>query len=307
MKDAPFPAQTGTTSAFALVLVAAAMFGTVPYFALSLTQSGMAPSAVAFYRYLIAALIFLPAFWRARHAWRVLLWGVGTGMCMSLGWLGYVSALKVIPVSTAGVIYMSYPIFTLIIGWLFWAERPTRRAVVAAGLVLAAAGLATGVARIGMDQLVWVAAAFAAPLGFGFGITVLVHKLTGVPAMARISAVSLGSVFGLAPLIMALEVEQMIPQNTQSWAWVAGIALVTATVPQLIYTYFAPMIGSARTATAGSIELPTMFVIGWLAFGETIGPAQWAACGLILLSVLLVQARVTRPFFGRAATEKTKV
>ena len=50
-----------------------------------------------------------------------------------------------------------------------------------------------------------------------------------------------------------------------------------------------------------------MFVIGWLAFGETIGPAQWAACGLILLSVLLVQARVTRPFFGRAATEKTKV
>lgn len=307
MTDNAIPLQTGTTPAFALVLVAAAMFGTVPYFALSLTQSGMAPAAVAFYRYLIAAMIFLPALWGARQEWRVLLWGVGTGMCMSLGWLGYVSALKVIPVSTAGVIYMSYPIFTLIIGWLLWGERPTRRAVVASGLVLAAAVLATGVARIGVGQAVWIAAAFAAPLGFGFGITVLVHKLTGVPAMARISAISLGSVLGLAPLILALETEQLIPQTTQGWAWVAGIALVTATVPQLIYTYFAPMIGSARTATAGSIELPTMFIIGWLAFDETIGPAQWAACGLILLSVLLVQARVTRPFFGRAATEKTDV
>lgn len=306
MKPAPIPALENTKLAFGMVLLAAIMFGTVPFFALSLTQSGMAPPAVAFYRYLVAALVFLPALWFARRAWPVLLWGIGTGVVMSLGWVGYVAALSVVPVSTAGVIYMSYPIFTLLIGWLIWQDRPTLRAGIAACIVLVAAVIATGVTPIDQGQWLWVFAAFAAPLGFGFGITVLVHKLTAIPAMARISAISIGSVLGLLPLVLRLEPSQIWPQTAEGWGLVAGIALVTATVPQLIYTYFAPVIGAARTATAGSVELPTMFVIGWLAFGESIGPGQWAACGLILLSVILVQARVTRPFFGRAVTERRK-
>jgi drug/metabolite transporter (DMT)-like permease len=52
-----------TTFAFPIVVVAAVMFGTVPYFAVSLTQMGIAPPAVAFYRYLIAGMVFLPALW----------------------------------------------------------------------------------------------------------------------------------------------------------------------------------------------------------------------------------------------------
>lgn len=292
------------TTAYTLVLLAAVMFGTVPYFALSLTQSGMAPPAVAFYRYLIAALVFLPAFYAARKAWRILLWGVATGVCLSLGWLGYVSALKVIPISTAGVIYMSYPIFTMLISWGLWRERPTRRAILAAIMVLVAAVIATGVTPIGFGQWPWLLGAFAAPLGFGFGITVLVHKLTGVPAMARISAVSVGSVLGLMPMVLALDAGQIIPANPEGWIWVAGIALVTATVPQLLYTVYAPVVGAARTATAGSVELPTMFLVGWFAFGEAISAGQWVACGLVLASVLLIQARISRPVFGRAVAGK---
>ncbi len=286
-----------------LVMLAAVMFGTVPYFALSLTRDGMAPQAVAFYRYLIAALVFLPALWGARAQGRVVIWGVATGGVMALGWVGYVRALGALPVSTVGVIYMSYPIFTLIIGWVLWRDRPTLRALLAGGLVLVAAALATGVAAVRADQWVWVLGAFAAPAGFGFGITVLVHKLVEIPPMARISAVSLGSMLGLLPLMAALTPAQALPGTLQGWGWVAGIALVTASVPQLIYTYFAPRVGAAGTAVAGSIELPTMFVVGWLAFGERIGLAQTAACALILASVMLVQARVTRPFFGRVATE----
>jgi drug/metabolite transporter (DMT)-like permease len=305
MPNDPNLKPPSTAFAFTLVLLAAVMFGTVPYFSLSLTQSGMAPP-VAFYRYLVAGLVFLPAFWAARGTWTVLLWGVGTGVCMSLGWVGYVTALRVVPVSTAGVIYMSYPVFTLLIGWLFWGEHPTRRAMIASGMVLAAAVMATGLTPITGDQWIWILGAFAAPLGFGFGITVLVHKLTGVPAKARVVAISIGSVLGLSPLMLALDMPQILPATPEGLVWVAGIALVTATAPQLIYTYVAPVIGSAHTATAGSVELPTMFVIGWLAFGERIGPPQWIACGLILLSVVLIQVRLTRPFFGRAATEKTK-
>ena len=45
---------------------------------------------------------------------------------------------------------------------------------------------------------------------------------------------------------------------------------------------------------AGSVELPTMFFVGWFALGEVVGPVQWLACLLITLAILLTPARATR-------------
>ena len=85
-----------------------------------------------------------------------------------------------------------------------------------------------------------------------------------------------------------------MPQTAAEWQLIAGLAFGTALIPQLIYTTFAHRIGAARSAVAGSIELPTMFFIGWFALGETIGPAQWLACLLITLAIVLTPARATR-------------
>jgi len=37
-----------------------------------------------------------------------------------------------------------------------------------------------------------------------------------------------------------------------------------------------------------------MFFIGWFTLGEVIGPAQWLACLLITLAILMTPARATR-------------
>lgn len=44
------------------VLFASVCFGIVPYFSRNLTDQGLAPHTVAFYRYVIAAVILFPAF-----------------------------------------------------------------------------------------------------------------------------------------------------------------------------------------------------------------------------------------------------
>ena len=49
----------------------------------------------------------------------------------------------------------------------------------------------------------------------------------------------------------------------------------------------------------GSVELPTMFVIGWLAFGETLGSAQLVAGALVLLAIALAPSLA-----GRAIEER---
>jgi drug/metabolite transporter (DMT)-like permease len=48
---------------------------------------------------------------------------------MGVGWVGYVRAVEIAPVSTAGILYMTYPVFTLLIAWLVFGDRPGRRAV----------------------------------------------------------------------------------------------------------------------------------------------------------------------------------
>ena len=51
--------------------------------------------------------------------------GLGlSGVSVGLGWVGFVSAS--VPVSTVGVLYMTYPVFTLIIGWIWFRDVPSK-------------------------------------------------------------------------------------------------------------------------------------------------------------------------------------
>ena len=276
------------------VVFASVGFGLVPFFARTLTEAGMAPHAVAFARYVLASAFLAPLAWSARHEGRTLLWALGIGVAMGLGWVAYVRAVQVVPVSTAGVLYMTYPAFTLLFSWLLFRERPAPGAIVGAVMIVAAAGLVTTPGAVPPALLPALLLSLAAPAGFGLGIAVLVHRLTAIPVLVRIGVVSLGSVLGLLPLMLATPLDALLPVDAHGWLMVLGIGLGTALIPQLVYTICSPIVGTARTAVAGSIELPVMFAVGWLGFGETLHPAQAVACALVLAAILLTPARQPR-------------
>ena len=285
--------RTATPYALAVigVLFASICFGFVPYFSRGLTDQGIAPYAVAFYRYILAGIVLLPALLMHRSKWREILWGMVAGGVMGLGWVGYVTALETVSASTVGVLYMTYPVFTIAIAWVLFGDQPTQRSLVAAGLIVVAAIIAGSPASVPVDQIPTLLLALAAPFGFGFGICVLVHRLSRIAPLARIASVSLGSVIGLALLILSSEVGEILPKSGNDWVLIVGIGLVTALIPQLIYTICSPIIGATRTAVVGSIELPTMFAVGAFAFGEVITGAQALACALVLGAIALTQSR----------------
>jgi drug/metabolite transporter (DMT)-like permease len=285
------------------VIAASIGFGLVPYFARTLTAEGMAPHAIAFFRYAFAAVVLLPFVWRARAQWKALAWGLVAGFGMGLGWVGYVRAVEIVPVSTAGILYMTYPVFTLLIAWLMFGDTPGRRAIAAALMIVAAAALATSPDAVTPDQVPALILSLAAPLGFGFGINVLVHKLTVIDPLARIATVSLGSVLGLLPLMAATPAAALFPASAPGWWLVAGIAFGSALIPQLLYTVAAPVIGTARTAIAGSFELPTMFLVGWFAFAEPVGVTQWIACAIVISAIALTPGRSIRSVAANIAVE----
>lgn len=276
------------------VLFASVCFGIVPYFSRNLTDQGLAPHAVAFYRYVIAAVILLPAFLTQLKAWRELVWGLCAGAAMGLGWIGYVTAVETMPASTVGVLYMTYPVFTVVIAWALFADTPSRRALIASILIILAAIIAGNPSSVPPNQLATLAISLAAPLGFGFGICVLVHRLSRIPSLARIASVSLGSVLALVPLVVTSTSAEILPQDFDTWMLILGIAVVSALVPQLIYTVSSPIIGASRTAVIGSVELPTMFLVSMFAFGETLTFSQLMACALIVIAIVVTRSRVTR-------------
>ena len=298
------PHLIGSGLATLAVIAASVGFGLVPYFARTLTAEGMAPHAIAFFRYAFAAIVLLPFVWRARSQWAALVWGLVAGIGMGVGWIGYVRAVEIVPVSTAGILYMTYPVFTLLIAWLMFGDVPGRRPILASLMIVAAAALASAPDTITADQVPALVLSLAAPLGFGFGINVLVHKLTALKPVVRIACVSLGSVLGLLPLMVTTPVAALFPVSASGWWLVAGIAFGSALVPQLLYTVAAPVIGTARTAIAGSFELPTMFLVGWFAFGEPIGGVQWIACVIVISAIALTPGKSIRSVAANIAVER---
>ena len=289
------PDRQDTLLPTTLVLLACFCFGTIPYFARSLTDAGMASHAVAFYRYGISALVLFPLLLRLpRSKWKTILWGMASGAFVGLGWVGYVNGLKTVPVSTIGVLYMTYPVFTVLVGWAWFGDKPSFKALCGASIVIFAALLASSPAAVEPQHLPAMLISLTAPISFGIGINILVHKLMPISPIERVASFTVGASLSLVPQLMVTDPQAVLPQTPAEWQLIAGLALGTALIPQLIYTTFAHRIGAARSAVAGSIELPTMFFIGWFALGETIGPAQWLACLLITLAIVLTPARATR-------------
>lgn len=275
------------------ICLAALMFGTVPYFAKSLIEGGMTAPAVAFWRFALTGIAFAPFVWAARAERVAIAWAVSAGVALGLGWIGYASALASLPVATAGVIYMTYPLFTVALGWAWFGYPPTARAVLAALLVVGGAAVSSASGPVTLADAPAMALALTAPLGFAYGIAVLTMKLSALSVLPRMASVQLGAALALLPLAGA-SWQTILPSTPSGWWLVAGAAVVTALIPQIMYTIWAPRIGATRTAVAGSVELPTMFLVGLLAFSEPLGPGQWAACAMILAALFLAPARPSR-------------
>lgn len=286
--DAPRGPAFSAGAATLAVVAAAAMFGTLPFFARTLQAEGMAPPAIAFFRFALTAIVLLPLL-RPRRA---TLWGLAGGVGMGLGWIGFVESLAVMSVAEAGVLFMTYPFFAILLGALAFGERLSAKGVLAAAMILGAAALATPLGDGARPGLVGaVLFALAAPAAYGLLINIIAHRVNVLAPLAAVGTIALGAVLGLLPLMLTLTPVEVVPQSAYGLLVLAAFSLVTALLPQLLMTTFAPVIGATRTAIAGSAELIAMFLVGVAAFGEALGGRHIAAGALVIAAIVVAAGR----------------
>jgi drug/metabolite transporter (DMT)-like permease len=219
---------------------------------------------------------------------------------MGLGWVAWVQALETIPVAAAGVVYMSYPMFTIFLAHILIGQAISGRALSAAALILSAA-LVLSPSALAAGHAWDLLRCLPAPIAFAFIIIVLSSMAPDLGTLERMGCGMAGAVAGLLQIVLIGDVAAAIPATGETWLLMGA---VTAALPQAICTFATAIVGPSCSAAAGSIELPTMMAIGWLAFGEAVGPAEALAAALVIAAIAIAPAVSAKVRYGRASAPR---
>ena len=273
----------------AMVTLAGVGFGLNPLFARVLYAEGLSPEVAVFVRFALTAALLAPVAPGLLHQPRLAALGLAMGAGMATGTLAYFHALAVLPVSLAVLVYYTYPLFTVLIGWLVLRRPLTHEAVTAAGLVAAACALVVSPRGLSAAQIEALLLCFLAPLTYAVTIHALSTWLTPLPLWRRMCAGIWGHMLVLIPAVALIDQGPLLPQAPQGWAAVAGLATIASLLPQVAFLLGAPLAGADRTAIGGSAELLASLAIGWAVLGETVEPQAVVAAALLLAALFVVR------------------
>lgn len=272
----------------ALVAFGAIGFGLMPLFARTAYADGLSALSLLSWRFGIASLCLLPFLPRLIAAKRDTLIAIAAGG----GYMGinlfYFLALQRLSVGLTVLILFTYPLFTILIGWLGFREKLTWQNAVAAGLVLVAAILILAPAGFGAQiDLIGIGMAFVPPAAYALFVHIAAKRLSAMTIPVRLGGVFLGGLIAMVLLGLLLEGRIAMPASAAGWGAAIALALLSTVFALGLLLLGAPIAGAERAAVAGASELVTALLVGAIAFGERLTGTTLAGAVLILAAILL--------------------
>lgn len=277
-----------------LALIAGAIgIGFAPIF---VRFSEVGPSATAFWRIMLA--LPMMGLWAAAKGggftrprggdWLVLLL-VGASFAADLGIWHW--SIKFTSVANATLEANLASIFVVLMGWLFFGTKVSRRFLGAMAVALAGTALLVGKnAHITPDTLKGDA------LGVLSGAFYAGYILSVKAARDRgLSTVTVMMISGILTATLLLpgawvSAETIVPVSAKGWLTVAGLALVSQFGGQTLIAYALARLPAAPASLGLLIQPATAAIAAWAILGEALAPAQLAG-GVILLVGLWMARR----------------
>jgi drug/metabolite transporter (DMT)-like permease len=289
-----------------LVLMAAFFYGLNPFFAQLLFKEGFSAEMVSLYRFILPALFFTfflrtpQAHWP--EALRTLILGVVSGISI----FSYFHALDVLPAATAILIYYTYPVFSVLIGWIVFKREPSQNALISAALVAIAASLTVRPETLAADTYFVVLACFLAPLVVATQVQYLSNPRRCIPTMNRMSWMTMGHVIVLLPLAIWSEPVHVLPVSLTGLLSILGVAVLAAAIPQMLFMVGAPRSCADKNALMGSLELVVALLTGAVLLGEDLDQLEITAMVLIVLALFIKQVE-NKPIAAAVVINKEAV
>jgi drug/metabolite transporter (DMT)-like permease len=287
-------------AALASGLVAVVMWGLAPV-ATRAAVAHLAPLPLLVLRMSLAALVLLP--WavpvfrqlRPRSLGRLAAAG-------GLGLIGYnlpvTVGLQWLPASTAGLLLATEPVWVMVLGFVFLAERSRAAAwagsAIAVGGVAVLAGPGAVTAAGGTRALAGAGLVLAGTLSFG-AYTIVLRPLSREFGAASATAAS--TLAGAVPYLAfagTLTGARLAALPASVWAELAFLALGATAAGMLLWNRAVLAGGSTRVSQLLYLE-PLVAVTGALVFlGERV-TLTMAAGGVLILAGVVTTSRATAP------------
>lgn len=184
------------------------------------------------------------------------------------------------------------PVFVTLAAFLIFGERFRRSFI--AGLALALLGatvLVSGSLRISRETVLGDACGLLAAV-FYAGYILLVSR-----ARSRFSAAevmfwtTLASAALLLPITL-LAGERLLPQTTQGWLVLAGLALLSHCAGQGLIAYALAHLPAAFSSVGLLVQPLAAAVFAWLLLAEPLGPRQALGGAIVLAGILICRFAV---------------
>ena len=295
----PGPVAPLRSGVLAGALGAVVLWGLAPVATRALVAQ-LAPLPLLVLRMGLAGLVLLPWAWPVwrglslRQAGRL----VAAGL---LGMVGYTlpvtAGLQWLPASTAGLLLASEPIWVMLIGRIFLAERLAARAWLGSAAALAGVGLLAGPEALtgaagpaGLRELGGAGLVLAGTLAFA-GYTIVLRPLS--VSCGALPATAAATVVGAIPFLAfagTVSVPQLAQLPGSAWGQLAFLALGSSVAGMVMWNRAVAAAGSARVSLLLYLE-PVVSVAGAvLLLGETVTLVMIGAGLLILLGVAVASA-----------------
>lgn len=271
--------------------MAAFFYGLNPFFAQLLFKEGLGAEMVSLYRFILPAIFFSFFLRTPQVSWPEALRTLALGFISGIAIFSYFHALETLPAATAILIYYTYPVFSVLIGWVAFKRVPSQNALVAAALIAIAASLTVRPEALSADQLFSVAACFLAPLVVATQVQYLSNPIKNIPTTNRMAWITIGHIFVLLPLAILSSPEQILPVSFTGLISVFGIALLAAAIPQVLFMVGAPKSCADKNALTGSLELVVAMLAGAVLLGEDLDRLEITAMSLIVLALFIKQVK----------------
>ena len=280
-----------------ITAVAPAIWGSTYFVTTSLLPHGY-PLTVAMLRALPAGLLLLLVV-------RKLPTGVWWGRAFILGALNFsffwamlfVSAYR-LPGGVAATVGAVQPLIVIALSRLFLG-KPIRFLAVVAGLIgMSGVALLVLTPNAALDP-VGIAAGLAGAVSMAFGTVLSRHWQPPVSSLTFTSwQLTAGGIL-LVPVALLLEPALPMP-TTENILGIAYLGLIGAAFTYLLWFRGLSRIEPSAAASLGFLSPVVATLLGWLALGESLTPAQIAGFAMVLASVWLSQrtmmpVRPTRP------------
>lgn len=271
---------------YALVALAALLWGLIGPLSKIAFQAGMSPLEVAFWRASIAWLIY------GAHAFSIkrvkvdavdLPWVLGFGVVCIAGLFGsYVLAVREGGAALASVLLYTAPAWVAVLAWKILKERLGPSKIVAVALtVLGVAGVSLG---NGLDTPVNI---WAIAWGLVSGLTYALYYIFGKAFLSRYATPTI-FLYSL-PVGAACMLPFFSFGERPASAWICCIVLAVCSTYGAYSVYYAGLrrIEASRAAVIATLEPVVAALLAFSLFGEMFTPLGYAGSGLILAAVLM--------------------